>query len=335
MTPTASVIVPTYNRPNLLERVVRALLSQVPATAPYEVVIVDDGSGPDTQAAVRQAAGSDPRAVYLRHNANRGRSAARNTGIHHSRGQIVLFVDDDVVVEHDYVGAHLRAHEAAAPDRVAVMGDLRFPPEVVRASNYAKYLQSRYLGGRDLRALTTLRPADLHPRFLITAACSMRRDDLVAAGTFDESIRFYGCEDHILAHALKRAGVRIVFAPEARALHHDTVAIGWYRAKMLEAARDGVPVLLRDAPEFLEETGFADLLPVNRERDSGVRIGRKLALRAALNPLTLVALERWASATDHIGWLYSPLACRALSAGWFLRGLAMASNGPRLVVYGT
>ncbi len=335
MNPTASVIVPTYNRPDLLERAVRALLNQDSATASYEVVIVDDGSGPDTGAVVRQAAGSDARAVYVRHETNRGRSAARNTGIHHSRGRIILFVDDDVVVERDYVSAHLRAHQAAAPDPLAVIGDLRFPPQVVRASNYAKYLQSRYLGGRDPRALARLGPRDLHPRFLITAACSMRREDLLAAGTFDETIRFYGCEDHILADALRRNGVRIVFAPEARAVHHDTVAIGWYRAKMLEAARDGVPVLLKDAPEFLEETGFGDLLPVNWERDSGARIGRKLALRAALNPLTLVALERWASATDHIGWLYSPLACRALSAGWFLRGLAMASNGPRLVVYGT
>jgi glycosyltransferase involved in cell wall biosynthesis len=330
----ATVIVPTYNRPHLLERSLRALLAQDPSTPAYEVIVVDDSSGPETGDVVRRVAGSDPRVTYLRHETNRGLSATRNTGLRQARGDIILFVDDDVVVEPGYVAAHLAVHEAAAPERVAVMGNLRFPPEVVAASNYAKYLQSRYLGGRSPETLARLRPWDLHPRFLIGAVCSMRREDVLAVGMYDEKIRFYGCEDHIFADRLKRRDVRIVFAPEARALHHDSVAVSWYRAKMHETARDGIPVLLRHAPEFLDQTGFADLMPVDWSRDRAGRVARKLLIRAVLNPPVIRILEVWSVATDRIGWLYVPGICRALSAGWFLQGVGMPANGPRLLVYG-
>src|SRR5918996_1160547 len=118
----------------------------------------------------------------------------------------------------------------------------------------------------------------------IWAVCSMRREDVLAVGMYDEKIRFYGCEDHIFADRLKRRDVRIVFAPEARALHHDSVAVSWYRAKMHETARDGIPVLLRHAPEFLDQTGFADLMPVDWSRDRPGRVARKLLIRAVLTP---------------------------------------------------
>jgi glycosyltransferase involved in cell wall biosynthesis len=331
----ATVIIPTYNRPHLLERSLRALLAQDPSTPAYEVVVVDDCSRSDVGALIAKLAGANQRVTYLRHSVNRGLSATRNTGVRHAQGDVILFVDDDVVVEPGYVAAHLRAHETAGSERVAVVGNLRFPPQVVAASNYARYLQSRYLGGREPEVLAGLRPSDLHPRFLIGAVCSMRRDDLLAVGMYNETMRFYGCDDHIFAQALKRAGVRIIFAPEARALHWDSVAVSWYRAKMQETARDGIPVLVQHAPEFLEETGFADLLPVDWSRDRPTRIVRKLVIRAALNPLALRALEAWSTATDRIGWLYVPAVGRALSAGWFLQGLGMAANGPRLVVYGS
>jgi glycosyltransferase involved in cell wall biosynthesis len=334
MTLAASVVLPTYNRPQLLERSLAALIDQNPSTPAYEIVVVDDGSRPETGETVRRIAGTDARVRYLRHDSNRGRSATRNTGIRHARGDIVLLVDDDVVVDPGYLRAHLEAHAAAEPARVAVVGDLRFPPEVIAASNYAKYLQSRYLGGRDPKALLRLCPSNLHPRFLISAVASVRREDLLAVEMFDEAIRFYGCEDHIFADRLRRRGVRIVYAPDAKALHHDPVTVSWYRAKMHETAREGTPVLLRTAPEFLEQTGFADLMPIDWSRDRPARVARKLSLRAALNPLVIRALETWSAATDHIGWLYVPAVGRALSAGWFLQGVGMPRNGPRLLIYG-
>ena len=79
MKPAATVVLPTYNRPHLLERSLRALLAQDPSTPAFEVVVVDDSSGPETGEAVQRIARTDARVSYLRHDTNQGRSATRNT----------------------------------------------------------------------------------------------------------------------------------------------------------------------------------------------------------------------------------------------------------------
>jgi GT2 family glycosyltransferase len=337
MTPAvqASVVVPTYNRPEVLEECVRALVAQAPETPAYEVIVVDDGSRVDMGTCLESLADTAGRVRYVRHAANMGRSATRNTGIGLAEGEIVLLVDDDVVVGPHYVAAHLAAHRAAGNAHVAVVGNLSFPPEVVRGSNYARYLQSRYLGNRRPGERRGIDLANLHPRFLISAVASMRREDLRRHAPFDPAMRSYGCEDHVAGRRLTEHGIRIVFAPEATAIHRDSVAVPWHRSKMLETARDGVPVLLRHYPDFLDDTAFRSLLPVTWSTDAPGRILRKVLTRALLNPATLWALERWAQATDGIPGLYVHAVYRALNAGWFLRGRRMRRDGQPLVVYGS
>lgn len=337
MTPAvqASVVVPTYNRPEVLEECVRALVSQAPDTPAYEVIVVDDGSRTDLGTRLESLAGATGRVRHVRHDTNRGRSATRNTGIRLAQGEIVLLVDDDVVVGPHYVAAHLAAHRAAGEAHVAVVGNLSFPPEVVRGSNYARYLQSRYLGSRRPGERRGIDLADLHPRFLISAVASMRREDLRRHAPFDPAMRSYGCEDHVAGRRLTEHGIRIVFAPEATAIHRDSVAVPWHRSKMLETARDGVPVLLRHYPDFLDDTAFRPLLPIAWSSDAPGRILRKVLTRTLLNPATVWALERWAQATDRIPGLYVHAVYRALNAGWFLRGRRMRRDGQPLVVYGS
>jgi GT2 family glycosyltransferase len=334
----ATVVIPTFNRPAALEACGAALLSQNPDTPPYEVVIVDDGSSdPGVTGAGERLAAAAGRAVrvrYVRHAGNRGRSATRNTGIGLAEGEVVLLVDDDVVVGPGYVAAHLAAHRAAGPDHVAVVGNLSFPAEVVERSNYARYLQSRYLGFRRPAERDGIDPADLHPRYLISAVASVRREDLARSAPFDDAMRSYGCEDHVAGRRLAERGVRIVFAPAASALHHDSVALDWHRNKMLETARDGVPRLLAHYPDFLDGTAFQALLPVDRRTEGTAAILRKALIRGALNPATVWGLECWARLTDAVPGLYVHAVYRALNAGWFLRGRRLRPGGRPLVVYG-
>lgn len=330
----ASVIVPSYNRPERLAECVRALLAQTPDTPPYEVIVVDDASRVSPAALLESLPAGAAPVRLVRHEMNQGRSATRNRGIREAAGEIVLLVDDDVVVGRGYVAAHLAAHHAAGQTPVAVVGNLSFPAEVVGRSNYARYLQSRYLGFRRPDERGGIDPADLHPRFLISAVASIRREDLRRYRPFDDAMRSYGCEDHVAGQRLAEQGVRIVFAPEATAIHHDSVALEWHRNKMLETARDGVPVLLEHYPSFLDQTAFQTLLPVDWRADPPGRILRKSLTRAALNRATLWALERWAAATDRRPALYLHATYRALNAGWFIRGRRMRRDGRPLVVYG-
>jgi GT2 family glycosyltransferase len=331
---TATVVIPTFNRGQVLERCLAALLRQSSGTAPFDIIVVDDASSDDTERRVAALLARGGNLAYLRHATNRGRSATRNTGIRAATGEVVLLLDDDIVVEPDYVRSHRHIHDEAGDEHVAVVGNLSFPADILRRSNYAKYLQSRYLGYRRAGAMDGVDLRDLHPRFLGSGISSVRRSDLLEIGLFDETAASYGYEDHIFGQRLRETGIRLVFAPDARAVHLDDVTVEWYRAKMLETGRDGIPLLRERAPGFLEETGVAHLLPIEWRVDRGRRLMSKIAVHGLLNPATVWLLERWARATDHFGAVYSPLVYRALTAGGLLQGQRLERGGPRLVRYG-
>ena len=88
-----SVVVPTYNRAELIERTIHSVLSQT--YHELEVIIVDDCSTDDTQDRVAALQEADHRMHYLRHNMNRGAQAARNTGIRKAKGEYIAFLDSD------------------------------------------------------------------------------------------------------------------------------------------------------------------------------------------------------------------------------------------------
>jgi glycosyltransferase involved in cell wall biosynthesis len=86
-----SVIIPTYNRGQLVFRAIKSVLNQTYKN--LEIIIVDDGSTDDTEEIVKKF--SDERIKYIRYPKNRGLSFARNTGIRNSKGDFVAFLDSD------------------------------------------------------------------------------------------------------------------------------------------------------------------------------------------------------------------------------------------------
>jgi hypothetical protein len=87
-----SVVMPTHERPALLERAARSVLDQ--AGVEVELVVVDDASADDTPEATARLA-EDPRVVVVRNDRSLGPSGARNAGIARARGEFLAFVDDD------------------------------------------------------------------------------------------------------------------------------------------------------------------------------------------------------------------------------------------------
>jgi glycosyltransferase involved in cell wall biosynthesis len=89
--PTVSVVLPSYNRANLLPQAIQSVLAQTCSS--WELIVVDDGSNDGTEQTVRSF--SSTRIKYLRHSLNRGAGCARNTGIQAARGSYVAFLDSD------------------------------------------------------------------------------------------------------------------------------------------------------------------------------------------------------------------------------------------------
>ncbi len=89
--PAVSVIIPTYNRAELVTRAIGSVLGQT--FQDFEVLVVDDGSTDATEAVVGEV--GDPRVRYLRQPHNQGVSAARNRGMREARGPFIAFLDSD------------------------------------------------------------------------------------------------------------------------------------------------------------------------------------------------------------------------------------------------
>ena len=91
-TPLISIIVPTYNRVHTIERAVESILTQTYNN--FEIIIVDDGSIDDTLHILEQYH-NNKRVRIIKHDKNRGVTAAKNTGFNHINGEWFTVLDSD------------------------------------------------------------------------------------------------------------------------------------------------------------------------------------------------------------------------------------------------
>jgi glycosyltransferase involved in cell wall biosynthesis len=89
--PKVSVVIPTYNRPQFVRSAITSVLNQT--FQDFEIIVVDDASTDNTPEVV--SGFNDTKIKYIRHEINKGGSAARNTGIRTSSAEYIAFLDDD------------------------------------------------------------------------------------------------------------------------------------------------------------------------------------------------------------------------------------------------
>lgn len=110
----ATVVIPTHNRELLLARAVASALARLPEGC--EVVVVDDGSAPLAEPALRAVIGPEPRLRVIRNEGAHGAAIARNLGVGAARGVVIFFLDDDDVLMPGYVAGVLAARDMAERD---------------------------------------------------------------------------------------------------------------------------------------------------------------------------------------------------------------------------
>jgi glycosyltransferase involved in cell wall biosynthesis len=206
--PRLSVVIPTRNRQSALHRVLRSLQHQTLAPSAYEVLVVDDGSDPPVRCA-SSTGGPMLRLIRLPHVE---RSAARNQGAREARGEILVFIDDDMLPGRNLLEAHAVA-QAEWPSALAA-GEITLPPETLRTPF------GLFRSGLETSALPSSRGPVSRPNFATAANMSVSRDRFLALGGFDPSI--VTSEDQDLALRHSAAGGTIVYLPEATAVHDDS-----------------------------------------------------------------------------------------------------------------
>jgi serine acetyltransferase/GT2 family glycosyltransferase len=213
----ASVVIPSYNRGPALAELLEQFVGQSVGKEAFEVVVVDDGSKVDPRPGLPSFDGRLQ--LHVERQANGGAARARQKGAELARGELLIFLDDDMQIERTFVAAHLAAHEGRA--RAAVLGRLRALPSIDRMPLFERYY-ARMLDRMATQAAESEardRGADkgLPGPKLYTGNMSMPRDLFFEAGGFDAEFRLL--EDVELGIRLERVGGRIFFSSDAAAVH--------------------------------------------------------------------------------------------------------------------
>ncbi|MGE0790379.1 MAG: glycosyltransferase [Sandaracinaceae bacterium] len=213
--PTATVVIPTYRRPARLRALLDCLTRQSP-DALARVVVCDDGSGDETEAVARSFVDRLPLEYAWQPDLGFRAGQARNMGIERAIGDIVVFVDDDVILRPDFVAEHLAAHAGHDGSTIAIGYRHRTDHFEGGIPSAAEILAAE----REDRLLELEGPIEEHPTpWIYVYSCNFSVTRGAAELRFDEGFFGWGLEDTELGYRVFHAGARIVEARGARVLH--------------------------------------------------------------------------------------------------------------------
>ena len=204
-----SVVIPTHNRADALDRTLSNLSKQEFEEA-WEVIVVNNLCTDDTDSVVNNR--SFPVPLQLVHRDDiPGPSAARNAGAAHASGTYLLFMDNDILVEPDFLKRHLRSLDRHPG--YWIVGQVVNLPEM-EATPFGRYRKS----------LFPLVPPEEEVReteAITGQTLSMPRADFEALHGFDESFFVASGEDRELLMRAKRKGIKLLLDPGIVVLHND------------------------------------------------------------------------------------------------------------------
>ena len=238
-----SIVLPTYNRAHCIERTIDSILGQT--FTDWELIICDDGSTDNTQLIAERYCLRDTRVKYHRNPQNMGLPRNRNTGVSLSRGRLIYFIEDDVVLEPDCLEMLVTTCEElkAAGNKVGAVGPRNLEPKKqgrllilerqvgnrVRGKMKSPSLIDRWTGllyqnyGWDC--------GEVKETMLVPSWSLFDRAALMEVGGYEGKVynRFnYSHEETDFFVRLRKAGYKLYFQPKAVA-HHNHEARGGTR----------------------------------------------------------------------------------------------------------
>ncbi|HTR90066.1 MAG TPA: glycosyltransferase, partial [Solirubrobacteraceae bacterium] len=170
----ASIVIPTRDRPDYLKSALASIAPQARAVGAETIVVDDGGPGGETGALARRFG-----ARWEAHGEHRGLNVARNTGVEAAKGELVVFVDDDVRAAPGWLQALVRAAEEH-PEVEVFAGRIRACLEGPAPRSC----------GRERPPITTLElgEGDIETEYGWGANMAIRREALARVGPFDVSL---------------------------------------------------------------------------------------------------------------------------------------------------
>ncbi len=306
-----SVVIPTYNRAASLRETLDSLARQTYPADRFEVIVVDDGSTDGTPEVANLA--FPYRLRYVRQD-NAGSAAARNHGAQKSSGDLLIFLDDDITVETEFVGALVRLH----------MGDRN----VVGMGTFRPWLPDAATPFQ--RVVSGITKVDATGEVCFTECTSnnvsILREDFFVLGMWQDvagdGATLWG--DVEFGYRAHLRGFRFMRSAEAILYHRDYAAVDLKVAcsRSERAARLAIALFQRH-PELVSMLPmFRDKIPIDIAADPPTLIIRKLLRMMASSRLAVWGMKQVVRRLEtHFPkpWLLRPLY-RWIIGAYIFRG---------------
>ncbi|BCV25994.1 glycosyltransferase [Gelria sp. Kuro-4] len=297
-----SVVIPFKNTLDRLERLLQALAQQTYPHNMIDVIIVDDASSEPVSSYMDSSLTDFRELVVLRHEASKGRAASRNAGAFIAKGDLLVFLDSDDLPTPNYILELVRAIQKCN-QRCIIRANIRVHPDLITKKNYARYQDSRYIGGRIEAGKFGYDPNDLPPKFVSTNSLALLRKHFVELGGFDEDFRAYGGEDEEFGMRAWTRGFRIVYAQDALIYDFDDrMSLDRLCRRIPEYIQVSLPMLLAKCPTYVAHSLYAQITLGNTLRS---RLIRAVSLGLGVIGADAI-LKCWLRLFDSCTWLRIP-----------------------------
>lgn len=268
-----SVVMPTLNRRKVLSRAIESIFRQDLPSGQYEVIAVVDGS--DGKKIEHLKSLRPACALRIVEQPNKNLAVALNQGIATARGDLVLFVDDDLVLHPSNLRRHLEAH--ATDDSLIVHGPVYVAEgsTVTIATDWIKECVNEEIKGCEKGWIW---PEDAD----VGANYSIPRTALLASGGYDEEFRWR--QGRELGVRLVNMGLEVVYEPNAAASRiHSKTSEQLLHIQVRSRGREEM-ALLQKHPELRRCSALARI----GEGSAWSRFAIQLAARSPVSPEILL-----------------------------------------------
>jgi glycosyltransferase involved in cell wall biosynthesis len=281
LTPQLSIIIPTYNRKEILLKALEGYKHQTALTEILEILVIDDGSTDGTAAAVAGFGLASPITIRCLSQQNRGSAAARNYGIREAKGTLLFFTDDDIIPGPTLIAEHIAWHRRYPDDNFAMLGQVVWSPEV-HPTPFMEWMGSY---GALFGYASLLPGKEVSFEYFYTCNVSAKREFLLKNGLFDETFRGSGYEDTELSYRLVKKGFCIFYNPEAIGYHYKYLSYAEACRRQEGVCASWLSFEPTEAGQYLKNR-TAQAKPMTRKRRLMLAMARAIA--PLLAPLTLL-----------------------------------------------
>lgn len=315
---TVSVQIPTWKRKILLVELVKSLAFQSIPRSDYEILICDSYGNDGSEREVLKLSQDfkDLQIKYFQITQNT-LSAKRNFLFNSTSKDIVITVDDDIKVNKDFLKGHIDTHRHLLSydknSKNIVCGQVVFPKEWVRKSNYYKYRDRKH-------KLKTKHLSKLDRNNIIVMNMSLIKESYNLDYFMNEKFVKYGGEDQEFEHRCLMHGYKFYYNVNSRAEHFELSSLTDYLRKIYFSSRFGDKTLVNEIPNY----NYAGKISILKNISNGVHknvlhfLYSRLLTSDFIKNMIVLFLEK----TDSNPFFYTKKAFDIIVANAILAGLS-------------